>query len=113
MQVASVIFVRSVITSVPNVNLDEPVAFGVVSFEARPKFRNESGIWVDWSESSRREVEAFDVRIVIARKTLAGKLKQSADWDSSPLLGAPSKADRNKELEVHSTLIPVGIHEKP
>lgn len=92
-------------------NLDEPVAFGVVSFEARPKTRNASGKWEDWVETSDSIPGALDVRIVIARRDLAGRLKQPGDWDGSDLLGEPAESDRNKELEVYSTLIRFGNHE--
>ncbi len=40
---------------------DEPVAFGVVSFEARPKSRDPSGKWVDWARNDLTGPEALDV----------------------------------------------------
>ena len=88
--------------------IDEPVAFGVVSFSARPMFFNDSGKWEPWTESSRVEASALDVRIVIARRDLVGRLKQPGDWDSSPLLGDPSKPEQNKNLETYSTFIQYG-----
>lgn len=93
--------------------LDEPVAFGVVSFQARPKTRDPSGHWVDWDQSSRPSgPEALDVRLVVARRALAGRLKQPADWNgagsSGKLLGEPSEAARHKDLEVYQTLIRFG-----
>lgn len=94
-------------------NVDEPVAFGIVSFEARPKIRNASGNWVDWDKASNTTPGALDVRIVIARRDLAGRLKQPGDWDGSVLLGEPAEADRNKNLEVYSTLVRFGNHENP
>jgi prepilin-type N-terminal cleavage/methylation domain-containing protein len=94
-------------------NLDEPVAFGVVSFEARPKSRNASGKWEDWDKASGSIPGALDVRIVIARRDLAGRLRQPGDWDSSVLLGEPAESGLNKDLEVYSTLIRFGNHENP
>jgi prepilin-type N-terminal cleavage/methylation domain-containing protein len=98
-------------------NLDEPVAFGVVSFEARPRSRDASGKWIDWVKNDRTGPEALDTRLVLARRGLAGKLKQPADWDGAgstgKLLGEPAEAGRNKDLEVYGTLIRFGNDENP
>ena len=96
-------------------NLDEPVAFGVVSFEARPKSRNAEGKWIDWVKNDKTGPEALDVRLVIARRDLAGKLKLPGDWNGTgtagKLLGKPSEVERNKNLEVYGTLIRFGNNE--
>lgn len=92
-------------------NIDEPVAFGVLSFEARPKFRDASGKWVDWDTADSNGPDALDVRVTIARRDLAARLKQAADWNGSVLLGRPGEEDHNKNLEVYSTLITFGNHE--
>ena len=96
-------------------NIDEPVAFGVVSFEARPKIRDASGNWVAWDKSGDTPPGALDVRVVIARRDLASRLKQAGDWDGAGTgwLGDPAEADRNKNLEIYSTLIRFGNHENP
>ncbi len=98
-------------------NIDEPVAFGVVSFEARPKSRDNSGKWIDWTKNDLIGPEALDVRLVVARRSLAGRLKKAADWDGGgtdgKLLGAPSEAGRNKNLEVYGTMIRYGNHDTP
>lgn len=95
--------------------IDEPVAFGVVSFEARPKSRDDSGQWIDWVENDDTGPEALDVRLVIARRSLAGRLKLPADWDGAgageKMLGLPSEADRNKDLEIYATMIRFGNDE--
>lgn len=97
--------------------VDEPVAFGVVSFEARPKSRDASGKWVDWVKNDITGPESFEVKLVIARRDLIGKLKQPSDWDGTggagQLLGQPAKADRNKSLEVYGTNIRFGNHATP
>jgi prepilin-type N-terminal cleavage/methylation domain-containing protein len=90
--------------------IDEPVAFGILSFEARPKSRDASGQWVDWDRADSKGPEALDVRVIIARRDLAARFKQAADWDGSGLLGNPGEEDRNKNLEVYSTLITFGNH---
>jgi prepilin-type N-terminal cleavage/methylation domain-containing protein len=96
---------------------DEPVAFGVISFEARPKTLDAAGNWVDWVKSDTIGPDGVEMKLVVARRNLAGKLKQPADWDgsgsSAQLVGSPDKADRNKELETYSTLIRFGSHAKP
>jgi prepilin-type N-terminal cleavage/methylation domain-containing protein len=94
---------------------DEPIAFGVVSFEARPKSRDASGVWIDWVKNDTKGPEAFDVRLVLARRELAGRLKTSADWDGAGTagsqLGDPAGVDRNRYLEVYGVLIRFGNHE--
>jgi hypothetical protein len=95
-------------------NLDEPIAFGVVSFEARPRSRDTTGQWIDWVKNDVTGPEAIDVKLVIARRDLAGKLKTAGDWqgagNAATLLGDPSKADRNKDLEVYATTLRFGNH---
>ncbi len=93
---------------------DEPVAFGVVSFEATPKSLDESGKWIDWVKDDKIGPQALDVRLVIARRNLAVQLKQPVDWDGGgKLLGEPTQAELNKNLEVYGTLIRYGNDENP
>jgi len=96
-------------------HIDEPIAFGVVSFQARPKSRDAQGNWTDWIQNDDRGPEAFDVRLVIARRDLAGRLKTAADWNGGgsggKQLGNPAEADRNANLEVYGALIRFGKHE--
>ncbi len=107
--------VSSLFTEQPNI--DEPVAFGVVSWQVLPKARDASGKWIDWVKNTTTGPEALDVRLVLARRGLIDKLKQTADWDgngtSGILLGSPAEPDRNKNLEVYATLIRFGNHEAP
>ena len=94
--------------------IDEPVAFGVVAFQARPKSRDKSGQWIDWVKNDQTPPKAIEVRLVIARRGLATKLVTPADWDGAgDLLGNPVLAHRNKELEVYETLIRFGNDEHP
>jgi hypothetical protein len=90
---------------------DEPVAFNVVSFEARPKKRDGSGQISDWSVSPIAP-DLFDVRLVIARRDLAGKFLTAADWDgegkAAKLLGPPLNAAENPGLEVYGALVRFG-----
>lgn len=98
----------------PQTNLDEPVAFGVVSFEARPRSRDAAGKWIDWVKNDKTGPEALDIKLVLARRDLAGRLKLPADWDGAgtgtSLLGDPSKPDRNKNLESYGTTLRFGNH---
>jgi hypothetical protein len=98
----------------PLADVDEPIAFGVVSFEARPRSRDSTGKWIDWVKNDATGPEAIDVKLVLARRELSGKLKTSADWDGSGaagnLMGQPSQADRNKNLEVYATTLRFGNH---
>ena len=94
-------------------DIDEPVAFGVISFSAHPRSRDTTGKWIDWVTSDSAGPEAFDIRLAIAHRDLMGKLKTSADWDGNGnLLGAPDKADRNPNLEIYETTIRFGNHGK-
>lgn len=96
-------------------NIDEPVAFGVVSFEARPISRDTSGAWTDWVKKDGTGPEAIEVSLIIARRNLAGKLKKPGDWDgegaAGRLLGKASEVDRNGDLEKYVTIIRFGNHD--
>jgi prepilin-type N-terminal cleavage/methylation domain-containing protein len=96
-------------------NIDEPVAFGVVSFEARPKSLDATGKWIDWVKNDTKGPAGLEVRLVVARRDLGGRLKTSADWSGSgttgKLLGEASEAHRNKYLEIYGTLIRFGNDE--
>ena len=85
-------------------NLDEPVAFGVVSFEASPMSRDAAGKWIDWQKDDVIGPEAFEVKLVLARRELAGRLKSPGDWDGA------AQAARHKDLEVYATSLPFGNH---
>jgi len=96
----------------PKPNIDEPVAFGVVSFEARPKSLDENGDWIDWVANDTTPPDALEVKLVIARRNLVGRLKNPGDWDGSGTLGQPAGADRNKDLEIYESTIRFGNHAK-
>lgn len=99
----------------PREAIDEPVAFGVVSFEARPQSRNADGRWNDWKSSTTQPPNAIELRIIIARRSIAAKLDEPADWDGGgthgKLLGKPSMAHRHPDLEIYSAHIRFGLHE--
>lgn len=65
-----------------NADADEPLAFGVVAFEVRAKVRDATGAWVDWEKSDQAGPSVVEVRLVVARPELAGKLRNSGDWDA-------------------------------
>lgn len=93
--------------------LDEPVVFGVISFEARPKSRNAEGRWNDWVQNDVTGPEALDIKLVLARRDLAAQLKTAADWDgqgpaASLLVGKSEDASRKKGLEIYGTQLRFG-----
>lgn len=88
-----------------NVDLDEPVAFGVVSFEARPKSRDAGGKRGDWMSNNITGPESFEVKLVLARRELAGKLKLPGDWDLAGMSSA-----RHKDLEIYAATLRFGNH---
>lgn len=91
---------------------DEPVAFGILAFEARPQARTPTGQWQDWNPSTAQPPAAIAVRLVVARRELAAKLTDSAAWDgagaAAHLLGSAPQAATNRHLEVYATLIRFG-----
>ncbi len=92
---------------------DEPVAFGVVSFTATPRSKDTTGRWIDWVKNDTLGPDAFDIRLIIARRSLSGRLKTASDWNGGGgLLGTPAKADRNPNLELYETTIRFGNHAK-
>ena len=96
----------------PDDTLDEPVAFNVTAFEARPMSRDETGAWREWTRNNDKGPEAFDVRIVIVRRELAGRLRTTADWDGgNTQLGTDANAARNRYLETYGAMIRFGNHE--
>jgi prepilin-type N-terminal cleavage/methylation domain-containing protein len=99
----------------PQFHLDEPIAFGVVSFTASPKQRNKVGKWIDWVVDDLVGPASFEIKIVIARRNLSAKLKDPTDWDDGghttvKLMGNPSQVVRNKDLEVYTTTLRFGNH---
>lgn len=100
--------------STPQPGIDEPVAFNVVSFQARPMVRGAGGVWTSWDPTAAPPPDAVDVRLVIARRDLAGRLKTTADWDnvgSGGRLGKSADADRNPDLEVYGAMLRYGNNE--
>ena len=95
----------------PRDRVDEPVAFGVVSFEARPKSRDESGKWVDWIRNDETSPQALAVRLIFARRGFSARLKHPDDWNGKRLLGKPSEAGGNENLEIYEAMIRFGNHE--
>ncbi|OYV03638.1 MAG: hypothetical protein CFE26_21105, partial [Verrucomicrobiales bacterium VVV1] len=94
---------------------DEPIAFGVVSFEARPRTRDETGNWQDWNVGQSTYPQAIELKLILARRDLSGKLSTAADWDglgtTGKLLGTPEEASRNRSLETFGSLIRFGNDE--
>jgi len=80
---------------------DEPVMFGVVTFQARPKIR-EAGEWKDWNDKEAKKPQAVEWRIEVARRELEQRLETSAQWD---LLASERKPRDAMQIEVQS-----GIH---
>jgi prepilin-type N-terminal cleavage/methylation domain-containing protein len=99
---------------------DEPIGFGVVSFEVKPKMRGAAGQWIDWNSNAINTSTAPEVlalRLVIASQSLCAKLKSSDDWNgtgaNSKFLGKPEDAATHPNLEIHEMLIRFGNHESP
>lgn len=93
--------------------MDEPVAFGVLSFEVEPLTRSKSGSWEAWHRGAQTSSgpDALRLRLIIARRELLGKLTRVTDWDNSPLRGLPSKAANNPDLEIYEMIQRFGNHD--
>jgi prepilin-type N-terminal cleavage/methylation domain-containing protein len=92
--------------------VDEPVAFGVIAFEAEGLLRQKDGGWKVWEKKAddpfAEMPEVVRMKLVVARRELVAKLRTSEDWDSSPLIGDPQDADQSKMLEVYEITHPFG-----
>jgi prepilin-type N-terminal cleavage/methylation domain-containing protein len=92
--------------------VDEPVAFGVLSFEVEGLTRQEGGGWKVWvkktDDPTAEMPDVVRMKLVVARRELIGKLRTTADWDSSPLIGDAADAERSKMLEVYEITHPFG-----
>jgi prepilin-type N-terminal cleavage/methylation domain-containing protein len=104
---------------------DEPVAFGIAGFEARPVVRGARGEWQPWQpattpgeESSTEDAdeggppEALLLRLLVARREVLGRLSTPADWSGegadAGVLGDPQEANRNKNLRVFESVLRFG-----
>jgi hypothetical protein len=85
---------------------DEPVAFGVVRFEARPVVRVAAGEWVDWSAGDPSvRPEAMAWRIEVARPELAKRLATPQDWDA---LAGERRASDERAIEAQAGVTAFG-----
>lgn len=91
---------------------DEPVSFGVLAFEAEGLIRQEGGAWEVWEQTDDDPLaempDVIRLKLVVARRELASKLRTTADWDSSPLIGNPDESDRSDQLEIYQIIHPFG-----
>jgi len=91
---------------------DEALAFGIISFEARPQIRNPAGQWQAWDPLMAQAPAAIAFRLVIARRELAAKLIHTAAWNGDGtargLLGMSSMTLSNRHLEVYTAIIRYG-----
>lgn len=99
----------------PDPVADEPIVMRVVSFDVRPQVVDGNGRWVDAPVPVTSAPAAVKVRLVVARPSLSGRMRDVADWDgASPIaardLGNPEEADRNPYLQVHESVIPFAPH---
>lgn len=96
---------------------DEPIGFGVASFELQPMTRDSDGKWMAWTSQSTTAPQAISMRLVIAAPKLAERLKSPDDWSgigsNSNFLGKPAQASSHQDLEVHETLVRFGRHDSP
>lgn len=107
--------VESLFTSSGSGEADEAIAFGVVSFDAVPKVRDATGRLTEWKSGSGEPPDVISLRLVVARKELMAKLSDPAAWSGkgslASLLGVPSNAERNKNLQIYETTVRFGRHE--
>jgi hypothetical protein len=99
-----------------NLSLDEPIAFGVLSFEARLRVKDDSGKWIEWEKNDMLDPQRVEIKLVIVRREMMGRLIQSQDWDGTSnvgiALGKATESGRNKNLEVYQAMLPFGNDEE-
>ncbi len=83
----------------------EPLAFGVVAFEAIPKSLSAAGDWTDWEGNDAIPPDALEITLVIARPDLLGRLVTSGDWDT-----LDDGIYHHPGLETHTGIIRFGNH---
>lgn len=83
---------------------DEPMMFGVVTFEARAKMRK-TGEWKDWDAKEAKKPQAVEWRIEVARRDLEQRLETPAQWDA---LTGERKARDEKQIEAQSGITVFG-----
>ncbi|BCX48511.1 hypothetical protein HAHE_24190 [Haloferula helveola] len=90
---------------------DEPVAFGVLAFKVEPSVRGADGEWEDWQQTADPDwvgPDAVRLVLVVARRELVAKLRDTGAWDNSPLLGDPDDAEFSDQLETYEIFQPFG-----
>ena len=95
---------------------DEPVACGVVAFEARPKVRTEAGPLADWAKTMAGPPDVVAVRMVVVRREDMARLVTAQDWDGMTecawkVLGDPGHARNNPRLAVYEGMFHFGNEE--
>jgi hypothetical protein len=88
---------------------DEPVMFGVVTFDARPKVRK-ADAWVDWRVDEADSPQAIEWRVEVARRGLEQRLETAAQWDALVSERQPRDA---KQIEVQTGIAAFGHEGKP
>jgi prepilin-type N-terminal cleavage/methylation domain-containing protein len=96
-------------------NLDEPMAFGAISFEARPKTKNDQGQWIDWIRNDQTSPQAIEIKLVLVRREMMARLNDSGDWDGvtalGVTLGSSAESNHHKSLEVYQAILRFGNDE--
>ena len=90
-----------------NSPVDEPLAFDVAGFEAKPKSVAANGGWQNWADEGSGPPDALEITLVLARPGLAWRMKTTADWDT---LAQSGGNPRNADLETHSATLRFGNH---
>jgi hypothetical protein len=93
-------------------SLDEPIAFGVLSFESRFRVKDDSGKWIEWRKNDEIGPQGVEVKLIIARREIMGRMNQPQDWDGTSsvgiALGQATESKSNKNLEVYQAMLRFG-----
>jgi hypothetical protein len=87
-------------------SLEEPLAFGVVGFSATPVVRDPGGPWQPWTPGAASPPSAIEIRLVIAREKITGRLRTAADWLA--IANRPGDPSDDGVLEIYQTRIRYG-----
>ncbi|MEM6910740.1 MAG: hypothetical protein AAF555_04080 [Verrucomicrobiota bacterium] len=94
-------------TEVVSETTDEVVAYGVVSFDLQPKYRNDSGAVQQWTAGLEVPPDFFEVELIVANRSLTRRFQTADEWGTyhARWLG---QWETNKEVNVLTGRIPFG-----
>lgn len=90
----------------PTPETDEPVAFGVVSFDVEVLKRSAGGSFSEWTDGDDDPPALVEITLVVTHRQILPRLPNADDWESADgALGTPETAEQNRDLYHYETRI--------